>query len=57
MGIFSEIEYRGIDEKKEYEELIEKVLKKCFEIENIEDKNFYMSIILTTPTEIRRETN
>lgn len=54
MGDFSEIEYRGIDEKKEYEELIEKVLKKCFEVENIEDKNFYMSIILTTPTEIRK---
>lgn len=54
MGNFSEIEYRGIDEKKEYEELIEKVLKKCFEVENIEDKNFYMSIILTTPTEIRK---
>ena len=54
MGNFSEIEYRGIDEKKEYEELIEKVLKKCFEIENIEDKNFYMSIILTTPAEIRK---
>lgn len=54
MGKFSEIEYRGIDEKKEYEELIEKVLKKCFEVENIEDKNFYMSIILTTPAEIRK---
>ena len=54
MGNFSEIEYRGIEEKKEYEELIEKVLKKCFEIENIEDKNFYMSIILTTPAEIRK---
>lgn len=54
MGNFSEIEYRRIDEKKEYEELIEKVLKKCFEIENIEDKNFYMSIILTTPAEIRK---
>ena len=54
LGNFSEIEYRGIDEKKEYEELIEKVLKKCFEIENIEDKNFYMSIILTTPAEIRK---
>lgn len=54
MGNFSEIEYRGIDEKKEYEELIEKVLKKCFEVENIEDKNFYMSIILTTPAEIRK---
>ena len=54
MENFSEIEYRGIDEKKEYEELIEKVLKKCFEIENIEDKNFYMSIILTTPAEIRK---
>ena len=42
-GNFSEIEYRGIDEKKEYEELIEKVLKKCFEIENIEITSGYVS--------------
>lgn len=57
MENFSEIEYRGVEEKKEYKELIEKVLQKCFEVEGIEDKNFYMSIILTTPEEIRKLNN
>ena len=53
MEKFSEIEYRGIKEKKEYEDIIEKVLAKCFEIENIQSKNLYISVILTTPEEIR----
>ena len=51
MEKFSEIEYKGIKAKKEYEDIIEKVLAKCFEIENIQSKNLYISIILTTPEE------
>ena len=53
MEKFSEIEYKGIKAKKEYEDIIEKVLAKCFEIENIQSKNLYISVILTTPEEIR----
>ena len=53
MEKFSEIEYKGIKAKKEYEDIIEKVLSKCFEIENIQSKNLYISIILTTPEEIK----
>ena len=51
---FSEVDYRGIEPKQEYEDIIEKVLKKCFEVENIEGKNLYISIILTNPEEIRK---
>ena len=46
---FVEIEFVDIEENKEYEKLIEKVVEKCFEIENLKDKNLYMSVILTTP--------
>ncbi len=53
MEKFSEIEYRGIKAKKEYEDIIEKVLAKCFEIENIQSKNLYISVTLTTPEEIK----
>jgi len=51
---FVEIEFVDIEENKEYEKLIEKVVEKCFEIENLKDKNLYMSVILTTPDNIRK---
>ena len=54
MEKFSEVEYKGIERKSEYEDIIERVLTKCFEIENIQSKNLYISIILTTPEEIRK---
>ena len=53
MEKFSEIEYERIKAKKEYEDIIEKVLAKCFEIENIQSKNLYISVTLTTPEEIK----
>ena len=48
MGRISEIELLEIEEKQEYSELIEKVLKKCFSVENLDDTKFYVSITLTT---------
>lgn len=51
---FAEIEYNGLEENKIYNETINKVINKCFETENLEDKNLYINIILTTPEEIRR---
>ena len=54
MEKFSEIEFRGIDENKDYENIINTVLEECFKVEKIEDLNVYMSIILTTPEEIRK---
>ena len=53
MENISEIEFRGIEEKKEYIDTINLVLNECFKTENLLNLNVYMSIILTTPSEIR----
>lgn len=52
MGI-SEIEFRDIEENEEYVKTINTVLEECFKTENLLDVNVYMSIILTTPKEIK----
>ena len=54
MEKISEIEYRGIEENSEYEQIINTVLEECFKTENLKNLNVYMSIILTEPEEIRR---
>ena len=48
-----EVEYLDIQEKKEYEEIIEKVVKECFETEELTDSKMYINIILTTSKNIR----
>ena len=48
-----EIEYLDIQEKKEYEEIIEKVDKECFATEELTDSKMYINIILTTSKNIR----
>jgi len=50
----AEIEYINIAENKEYKEIIEKTIDKCFEVEKLEDKNLYINIMLTNPEEIRK---
>ena len=50
----TEIEDLEIEEKKEYEELINKVLEKCFSVEKMEDFKLYISITLTNPENIRK---
>lgn len=52
-----EIEFLSVEENKDYEELINKVVLKCFEVENLKDKNLYLSVILTTPNNIRQANN
>lgn len=49
-----EIIYQDVEEKKEYEEVIKKVLTKCFQEENIENSKLCITITLTTPEHIRR---
>ena len=49
----TQIEFLDIKEDKKIKKLIEKVASKCFEIENLENKNLYLSVILTTPENIR----
>ena len=49
-----ELEYLDIEENVKYEETIEKVIEKCFEVEKINHLNFYLSIILTNPENIQK---
>lgn len=52
-----QIEFEDIEEKHEYEEIIEKVVYECFKEEGLLDTKLYMSIILTTPDKIQELNN
>ena len=54
MKQLSEIVYLDIEENKEYEDLINKVLETCFETEKILNKKLYISLTLTTPEQIQK---
>ena len=47
-----EVEYLDIEENKEYEKVLNRVINKCFEEENL--KNLYISITLTNPENIHK---
>ncbi len=49
-----EIIYKEIEEKEEYEKVIEKVLKQCFIEEKIENSKLCITITLTNPENIKR---
>ena len=51
-----EIEYLDITNEN-YDDLISKVITKCFETENLTNTKLYVSITLTTPEHIRRINN
>lgn len=48
-----EIIYQDIEEKKEYEEIIKKVISKCFKEENLENSKLSVTITLTNLEHIR----
>lgn len=50
----AEINFLDIEDNKEYTKIITKVLDKCFEEENLNNKNLYINIVLTNPENIRR---
>lgn len=50
---YTQIEYLNIEPDNTYEELINTVITKCFDVEGLKDKNLYVSIILTTPQDIQ----
>ena len=52
--MFFELVYKDVEEKKEYKEVIEKVLTKCFEEEKLENSNLYIPVTLTNPENIRK---
>lgn len=49
-----EIEYLDLEENKDYEEVIRKVLEKCFTVEKMQDFKVYISVTLTNPENIRK---
>jgi len=53
MKQYVDIEYRELKQDLNYDELINKVIKKCFEVEKLENTNLYVSIILTIPSIIK----
>ena len=48
-----QLEYLDIEENKKYEEIIKRVVEKCFETEKMENSKLYISITLTTPNNIQ----
>ena len=53
MSKFSEVNFLNIEENLQYKELIEKVIRQAFKIENIDKINLYINIILTNPENIK----
>ena len=49
-----EIIYKDIEENKEYEATIKKVVEKCFEEEGISASKLCLTITLTTPENIKK---
>lgn len=49
-----EIIYQDIEENKEYEETIKKVLEQCFKEEKLENSKLYITITLTNSENIRK---
>lgn len=48
------IECLDIKEKSEYEDIISKVLEKCFEVEKLPRKSLLVNVVLTTPKNIQK---
>ena len=53
MNELYEINYLDIEKNEKYEKIIDKVIKKCFEIENLLNSSLYVSITLTNPQNIQ----
>ena len=47
-----QLEYLDLEEKKEYESIIKRVVEQWFKKEKLEDSKLYISITLTTPEHI-----
>lgn len=50
---FVELVYKDVEENKDYEKIINLVVEKCFTVEKLNNLNLYISITLTTPSEIK----
>ena len=47
-----QLEYLDLEENKEYENIVKRVVEQCFKKEKIENSKLYISITLTTPEHI-----
>lgn len=54
MMSISEINYLDVDENEEYCDIINAVLSKCFDEENLNGKNLYVNVVLTDAKNIRQ---
>lgn len=54
---FLKLDFLEIEENKEYFDIIDKIIRKCFEEENLENLNIYISIMLTNNDNIRKFNN
>ena len=54
MEKYYEIVYLEIEENDKYEKIIDKVIQKCFETENLIQSNLYVSITLTNGENIKK---
>ena len=57
MRNLTQIEFLDIEADDEYSKIIEKVVEKCFEEENLLKTHLYLSVILTTPNQIQEMNN
>ena len=49
-----QLEYLDLEKNEKYEPIISRVVKKCFEVEDLENSKLYISITLTTPDNIQK---
>lgn len=54
MRKYVDVEYKDVDLNGEYDEFINNVIAKCFEIEGLEETRIYISIIITCDDVIRQ---
>ncbi|MBO5348648.1 MAG: rRNA maturation RNase YbeY [Clostridia bacterium] len=57
MNKLVEINYHEIEQNNQYENIIEQVLTKCFQEENMDKLGLYVSVTLTCPSYIRKINN
>ena len=57
MRQYVEINYEELEPNDEYNELINTVIEKCFEVESLQDTKLYINVILTIPSIIKEINN
>lgn len=53
MDKFTEVHFLDLVENEVYADFVEEVIRKCFEIENLNEANLYVGVTLTDPENIK----